>query len=415
MEDKNIKAVIPADISQQMQEAKVAKDVFGIVEKLFVGIENFKSKAELINVVDHNDKESIKKAKELRLEIKRERIDSQKLIVQKREDVKQRKSLFDMEDKAYIRIIKVMDEKLSSIEDGLEEKEKIAEKYEEQQREIRLLKRKEIVNNLSDSMSELQYKDMSEETFNIFVSGLENAKKEKEEAERKRLEEQERLEKERIKAEEAKAKAAEEARLEREKQILKEKEEAEKKLKKLERDRDRESKMKGLEHLTNIGNYLEISDEEFQSNLLNLKKLKEKEDKQIELQNKKIEEEKQKKLAAEKAEKERLEAVAKEMEAQNKALEEKRKKAEAESNRLKAENQRIENERIAKEKAEKERLEKLAKASEVEKLIDWINNTEIKQVNTEILSKDSIDKAMLIISKFEAFRNWAIKLINDAN
>jgi len=415
MEDKNIKAVIPADISQQMQEAKVAKDVFGIVEKLFMGIENFKSKAELINVVDHNDKESMKKAKELRLEIKRERIDSQKLIVQKREDVKQRKSLFDMEDKAYIRIIKVMDEKLSSIEDGLEEKEKIAEKYEEQQREIRLLKRKEIVNNLSDSMSELQYKDMSEETFNIFVSGLENAKKEKEEAERKRLEEQERLEKERIKAEEAKAKAAEEARLEREKQILKEKEEAEKKLKKLERDRDRESKMKGLEHLTNIGNYLEISDEEFQSNLLNLKKLKEKEDKQIELQNKKIEEEKQKKLAAEKAEKERLEAVAKEMEAQNKALEEKRKKAEAESNRLKAENQRIENERIAKEKAEKERLEKLAKASEVEKLIDWINNTEIKQVNTEILSKDSIDKAMLIISKFEAFRNWAIKLINDAN
>ena len=281
MEDKNIKAVIPADISQQMQEAKVAKDVFGIVEKLFMGIENFKSKAELINVVDHNDKESMKKAKELRLEIKRERIDSQKLIVQKREDVKQRKSLFDMEDKAYIRIIKVMDEKLSSIEDGLEEKEKIAEKYEEQQREIRLLKRKEIVNNLSDSMSELQYKDMSEETFNIFVSGLENAKKEKEEAERKRLEEQERLEKERIKAEEAKYKAAEEARLEREKQILKEKEEAEKKLKKLERDRDRESKMKGLEHLTNIGNYLEMSEEEFQSNLLNLKKLKEKEDKQI--------------------------------------------------------------------------------------------------------------------------------------
>ena len=222
MEDKNIKSVIPADISQQMQEAKVAKDVFGIVEKLFMGIENFKSKAELINVVDHNDKESMKKAKELRLEIKRERIDSQKLIVQKREDVKQRKSLFDMEDKAYIRIIKVMDEKLSSIEDGLEEKEKIAEKYEEQQREIRLLKRKEIVNNLSDSMSELQYKDMSEETFNIFVSGLENAKKEKEEAERKRLEEQERLEKERIKAEEAKYKAAEEARLEREKQILKE-------------------------------------------------------------------------------------------------------------------------------------------------------------------------------------------------
>lgn len=413
MEDKNIKAVIPADISQQMQEAKVAKDVFGIVEKLFMGIENFKSKAELINVVDHNDKESMKKAKELRLEIKRERIDSQKLIVQKREDVKQRKSLFDMEDKAYIRIIKVMDEKLSSIEDGLEEKEKIAEKYEEQQREIRLLKRKEIVNNLSDSMSELQYKDMSEETFNIFVSGLENAKKEKEEAERKRLEEQERLEKERIKAEEEKAKAAEEARLEREKQILKEKEEAEKKLKKLERDRDRESKMKGLEHLTNIGNYLEMSDEEFQSNLLNLKKIKEKEDKQIELQNKKIEEEKQKKLAAEKAEKERLEAVAKEMEAQNKALEEKRKKAEAESNRLKAESQRIENERIAKEKAEEERLEKLAKSSEVEKLIDWINNTEIKQVNTEILSKESIDKAMLITSKFEAFRNWAIKLIKE--
>ena len=101
------------------------------------------------------------------------------------------------------------------------------------------------------------------------------------------------------------------------------------------------------------------------------------------------------------------------MEAQNKALEEKRKKAEAESNRLKAESQRIENERIAKEKAEEERLEKLAKSSEVEKLIDWINNTEIKQVNTEILSKESIDKAMLITSKFEAFRNWAIKLIKE--
>ena len=413
MEDKNIKAVIPADISQQMQEAKVAKDVFGIVEKLFVGIEDFKSKAELINVVDHNDKESMKKARELRLEIRRERIDSQKLIVQKREDVKQRKLLFDIEDKAYMKIIKVMEEKLSSIEDGLEEKEKIAEKYEAQQREIRLLKRKEIVNKLSDSMSELQYKDMSEETFNIFVSGLENAKKEKEEAERKQLEEQERLEKERIKAEEEKAKAAEKARLEREKQILKEKEEAEIKLKKLERDRDREYKMKGLEHLTNLVNYLEMSDEEFQNSLLNLKKLKDKEDEKIAIQNKKIEEEKQKKLEAEKAEKERLEAIAKEMEAQNKALEEKRKKAEAESNRLKAEKEKIENERIAKEKAEKERLEKLAKASEVEKLIDWINNTEIKQVNTEILSKESIEKTVIITTKFEAFRNWAIKLITE--
>lgn len=124
----------------------------------------------------------MKMAKEGRLTLKSMRLDAEKIVKAKRDEVKYAMSNYVLEDKLWLKAGQMMEATFKNLETKLEEKEKFAERWEAEQKEKLKAQRLEQLLPLG-----LQFENgfdlgsMDEQMFQSLKLGLETAKKEKEE------------------------------------------------------------------------------------------------------------------------------------------------------------------------------------------------------------------------------------------
>ena len=191
-----------------------------------------------IVIVSPEETGKMKMAKEGRLTLKNMRLEAEKIVKAKREEVQNVMADFVLEDKLWLRAGQMMEATFKNLESKLEEKEKFAERWEADQKEKLRAERLSLVLPLGfQPESGVDLGSIDEQVFQSIKLGLETAKKEKEELERKA--EEERVAKE-------KAEAEEKARMEAENKRLKAEAEAKEKL--LEEERAKaEAERKALE------------------------------------------------------------------------------------------------------------------------------------------------------------------------
>lgn len=173
----------------------------------------------------------MKMAREGRLTLKNMRLEAEKIVKVKRDELKYAMANFVLEDKLWLKAGQMIEATFKNLETKLEEKEKFAERWEAEQKEKLKAERLALLLPLGFQFENgFDLGNMDEKMFQSLKLGLETAKKEKEEAERKA--EEERIAKEKAEAEERARIKAENERLkleaeEKEKQLAYERAKAE--------------------------------------------------------------------------------------------------------------------------------------------------------------------------------------------
>lgn len=394
METTQTTEVVTLPLEVQELAVKVSdqkkSEVNTVLNQIFSGTSDWEKQVDAIEVKGITDVMSIRLADAARKNVKNARLVAEKVFDAKREEVQQMKSEYDLEDKLWLKAKQMMQIKFKAIEEKAEWKARFVERYEAEQKELRTQIRIEKVSRFNPELNRLEFENMSDEMFSIFLSGIEKSFNDKIEAAKK-------LEEERI---------------------AKEKEDAKK--------NERLNKMFSLGlkydgdsfifrdinfHWTDL---VCMNDDDFEKAFTGAKKRKE----QIEFEDK--------------AEIERLkserEAKEKELAEQKAKAEKERKEAEAKAAKLKAESdakikaereakEKIEAELKAKQQAEEKRLKeiadaerkkkedeaKAAKAPKKQKLNVWIDSVSL--VAPVGLESDELSKE--IIEKFNGFKSWA--------
>jgi hypothetical protein len=144
------------------------------VEKtLFIitsNVETWRAQANNITVTSVNDEEAMQNARDLRISIKKNRVNAQKIIAVKRLEVQERMSEYKAEDTMWLRVTQYMDHLTKEIEASLEQKEKYKEKVVGLERQAELL-------TLNHTHDLAKLEKMSEEEYTELVSSIQKQSK----------------------------------------------------------------------------------------------------------------------------------------------------------------------------------------------------------------------------------------------
>lgn len=346
---EKVEILLPAEVAKIAESVSVEKrnEVQEVLNKVFSGVEKMKKQIETIEVTNHQDKASMQLARVARLAVRAERLAAEKEFDSKREDVQIKMLSFKTEDSLWLKAKQTMQILTKELEEVAKWKEETKERYDAEQRELKIQERIISVQKFNSNIQRGEFENMSDETFNSFVSGLEAAHIAKIEAERKA--DEERKEAERKEAERIETQSLENERLK-----------------------------------------------------------KEAEAKELELKAEREKAEADRKKAEAEAERIRKESEAKLL-AERKAAQEKLDKKMAESKKLaqeleaskKFELQKKIDKEIAEEKARKE-AEELTKAPIKKQLENWVEGFEIS------VAPIMNDTSKEIQAKFASFKKWAI-------
>lgn len=212
---------LPAEVHQMLQRVSMDKkdEIQSVLNNVFNSVSNMKERLESIVVEDENDKVSMKLANTIRLGVRQVRLDADKILDGKRAEVQQLMIGHKTEDSLWLKVKQVKDLLTKEIETNAKWKEDTAVRFLKQQEEIKTNAREFSVNKFNDSISRNEYKDMSDDSFSVFLKALEQAfndekiQVEKEHIEAKRLAEEQSLK--------DKAQAIEMARIIKENEFLK--------------------------------------------------------------------------------------------------------------------------------------------------------------------------------------------------
>lgn len=180
--------------------------------------------ATIQNIVITSPEETgkMKMAKAGRLTLKTMRLEAEKIVKAKRDELKYVMANYVLEDKLWLKAGQMMEATYKNLETKLEEKEKFAERWEAEQKEKLRAQRLEQLLPLGFEISSgIDLGDIDTQMFESLRLGLETAKKKKEEAEKERIakEKAEAEERERVRIENERLKANAEAK---EKQLAEE-------------------------------------------------------------------------------------------------------------------------------------------------------------------------------------------------
>ena len=252
--ENQLAVVLPNEVAEIAKNVSVEKrnEVQTVLNHVFNGVAKMREQLDGVTVTDANDKVSMKLANTIRLGVRQVRLESEKTFDAKRADVQQQMLSYKTEDALWLKAKQTMQILTKEIEENARWKEETKERFEAEQKELKVQQRMLKVAKVAPEMARTEFESMSDETFEMFFAGIEKAFNDKIEAEKKaeaeRIEkekaeiaERERIRKEneRLKAEaEAKEKqlAEERAKAEAERKAIeeaakKEREEAERKLK----------------------------------------------------------------------------------------------------------------------------------------------------------------------------------------
>jgi len=350
---ENKLTVLPNEVRElavKVSESKQA-EVQTVLQQIFTGTDDWERQVDEIEVKSINDTMSIQLADVARLNSKKARLSAEKIFDSKRNEVQNLKAEFDLEDKLWLKAKQVMQLKFKAIEEKAEWKANFAKRYEAEQKELRTQQRILSVSKYAE-INRIEFENMSDDSFESFINGLKSTHEAKIEAER--IAEELRVSKAKAEAERIEAQRVENERLKKEAEERERQISEERRLAKIEADKQE---------------------------AIRLAERKAIEEKQV-----KERAEHEAKLKAERIERERVEAEL---------------KAKRDSE-IKAENARLEAERL-----EKIEADKLAKAPIKNQLNLWVDSF------TYGIPPNDNEATKLIIEKFEAFKKWAKSEINN--
>jgi hypothetical protein len=353
---ENQLVVLPSEVAEIAKNVSVEKrnEVQTVINHVFNGVAKMREQLDGVTVTDANDKVNMKLANTIRLGVRQVRLEAEKTFDAKRADVQQQMLSYKAEDSLWLKAKQTMQILTKEIEENARWKEETKERFEAEQKELKVQQRMLKVAKVAPEMARTEFESMSDETFEMFFAGIEKAFNDKIEAEKKA--ETERIEKE-------KAEIAERERINKENERLNA--EAEAKEKQLIAERAKaEAERKAIE---------EAAKKEREENERKLKA-----------------EQETARIAAEKAaaEKAKLEA---EIKAKAEAEEKERKEAEA----------KVIAEQKAKEAAEKKakNAPDKTKLTELAAQIDGLNMPEIKSEEAQKILVD----VKILLSKVSVF------------
>lgn len=221
--------VLPQEVAQIAENVSVEKrnEVQSVLNHVFNGVSKMREQLEMVTVADPEDKVGMKMANTIRLSVRQVRLDAEKTFDAKRAEVQAQMLSYKTEDQLWLKAKQTMQILTKEIEDSARWKEETAKRFEAEQRELKIQQRILKVSQYAPEVDRSEFENMNDETFIVFLAGIEKAYNDRIEAERKA--EQERIEREKAEAEER-----ERIRIENEKlraQVEAEREEAERKLK----------------------------------------------------------------------------------------------------------------------------------------------------------------------------------------
>jgi hypothetical protein len=224
METKNEIMILPIEVKELAEKVSAEKqiEVQNILNQIFAGTADWEKKASEIKVNDINDVMTMEMANAGRKNVKAARLIGEKLIDGKRSEVQARMIDDKLEDALWLKSKQIMQLKFKAIEEKFEHEANFKQRYEAEQKELRTIARLEKILKFRPDVMAGEFVEMSDETFNMFLSGAEKVYNDKVEAEAK-------IEAERLAKIEADKKERERIQAENEK-LKKEREEKEREL-----------------------------------------------------------------------------------------------------------------------------------------------------------------------------------------
>lgn len=206
--------IIPAEIQEISQKVKQEKqqEVQNILASTFKQVAQWQSEIDNLQVSSIEDTESMKKAKDLRIKVKNARLKAEKEFDSKRSEVQALMLDYKTEDQMWLKAKQVMQIQTKAIEEKAKFQEEFKKRYEQEQKDLQTKLRVEKLSKYRE-VNPFEVENLSDEMFETLLE----AEKFKYEAEQKRLaeeaeakrqaKEEQRLENERLKAENAKKEA----------------------------------------------------------------------------------------------------------------------------------------------------------------------------------------------------------------
>lgn len=269
--------VLPAEVAQIAQNVSIEKrnEVQSVLNHVFNGVSKMREQLETVIVADENDKTNMKLANTIRLGVRQVRLDAEKTFDAKRAEVQSQMLSYKTEDQLWLKAKQTMQILTKEIEENARWKEETRQRFEAEQKELKVQQRMVQVAKFAPELQRAEFENMSDDSFNLFVAGIEKQYNDRIEAERKA--EEERVAKEKAEAEERKRVRIENERLKaeveaKEKQLAEEraKAEAEAKAKKdaeakaaaeLKAKQDAEKKAKSAPDKAKLNDFAKMLDE----------------------------------------------------------------------------------------------------------------------------------------------------------
>lgn len=312
---------LPVEIQEIAKSVSVEKrnEVQNVLNHVFNGVSKMREQLDNVDVIDINDRVNMKLANTIRLGVRQVRLDAEKTFDAKRAEVQQQMLSYKTEDSLWLKAKQTMQILTKEIEENARWKEETKERFESEQKELKIQQRIIKVSKIAPEIERNQFENLGDEIFELFYNSIEKEYNNRIEAENK-------AEEERIAKEKAEAERIEAQRIENERLKL----EAEKREKEIEAERK--------------ANEQNLADER----------------------------------AKAKAEADRIDA---ENKTKLKAEQEAKAKLEVELQAKKDAETKAENERQQAELKAKNEAEKLAKAPIKKQLIVWVDNFSISEIN----------------------------------
>lgn len=201
------------------------------LQRFFIDAEKEKAVIDSIVVTKPDQVKEMKKAREIRRKIKNSRLEARDIVKSHRENLKNAMAEYTLQDKLWLKAFKMLEATCDKLESDCEYKEKFAERYEAEQKQMRYELRAKKLLEYGTDPSIYSLFEMTDESFEKLLQNerlaFEARIKAEKEAEEKRIAEQEaeRKRQEDIKKENERLKKEAEAR---EKQLAKERAEQQK-------------------------------------------------------------------------------------------------------------------------------------------------------------------------------------------
>lgn len=401
MENQIIES-LPVEVAEIAKNVSAEKqsEVKAVLNQIFSGVSTMRTQLDTIKVVDQNDEASMKLSKVVRLNIKNERLKFEKIFDAKRDEVQREMLSFKTEDQLWLKAKQTMQILTKELEEIAKYKEETKDRFDREQKELKIQERMLKVQKIKPEMSRAEFEHMSDDTFDIFFNGIEQAQIAFIKAEKEAKEEEERLAK----------------------------------IENLQKERNNKALpyyefWSEFEKTLNFGEQSQVDFDNFMKRLVSEKQKKDEEVRLQEIENARLKAESEKREKEIEVERKRVEVERekerKEAEAKQKAIEDQARierekavaiaKAEAEKRaKLEAE---LQGKKEAEAKAEqakkdaeiqaKKEADKLAKAPIKEKMSIWIDSFKPNDLDTKGFSNEQIDLVDEIIGKFGGFKKWA--------